>query len=76
MVFKFLNRRPSATSKANAVALSGLVTEAAAKNLRLEAELLRAQSALKNIIIAAGSVNAPNGTTRKLQRIAEQGLGR
>jgi hypothetical protein len=82
-LFKFLRRRqPKATSKANAIALSNLVTEAAAKNLRLSAELGRARfelnrsnQALNQIIGSVDSVNTPNGTLRKVRRIAAQGLG-
>jgi hypothetical protein len=73
-VFKFLNRRPSATSKANAVALSGLVTEAAAKNFRLQVELANTRGALKNIVSSIDSINTPNGTLRKVRRIAENAL--
>lgn len=77
-MFKFLRRRqPKATSKANAIALSNLVTEAAAKNLRLSAELGRARfelnrsnTALNEIVAHIDSVKAPNGTLRKVKRTA------
>jgi hypothetical protein len=71
----FRRRRPSATSKANAIALSGLVTEAAAKNLRLQAELGRTRHALHSIVGSIDSIKTPNGTLRKVRRQAVEGLG-
>lgn len=74
-MFKFFRRRPSATSKANAIALSGLVTEAAAKNLRLQAELGRRTHSLNQIVGSIDSIKTPNGTLRKVRKIAVEGLG-
>lgn len=74
MQVPFFNRRPKAISKANAVALSGLVTEAAAKTFRLQIELANTRGALKSIVSSIDSINTPNGTLRKVRRIAENAL--
>jgi hypothetical protein len=81
-LFSFFRRRqPKATSKANAIALSGLLTESAARNLRLSAELgrtryelNRSNTALSDIVAHIDSVNAPNGTLRKVKRTAVAAL--
>jgi hypothetical protein len=58
----------------NAAQLSSDLIDARGEHQKLLVEAVGYRSALQQVAAAASSVNTPNGTTRKILRIASEGL--
>lgn len=58
----------------NAAALSEALIDSRGHEHRAIVEAMRLRRSMKEVVSAASSVKSPNGTTRKILRIAENAL--
>lgn len=61
-------------ARQNEAGLSAALIEANSRNHKLTGQVLVYRGALHEVVSTARAVNTPNGTTRKILRIAENAL--